>query len=147
MVNKKLENFPYNYLTLDNLDEKNLPEMKNFDNILTMKEITDEEYKELKLFYKKMGFKNLKEYLQCYLTSDITLLADVFLNFRNTIFNQFELDCYKYISAPSLSKDCSLKYSKCKIEHIKDVSIFQFVKNTIMGGLSDTINHLLNLMM
>ena len=95
MVNKKLENFPYNYLTPDNLDEENLPEMKNFDNILTMKEITDEEYKELKLFYKKMGFKNLKEYLQCYLTSDITLLADVFLNFRNIIFNQFELDCCK----------------------------------------------------
>ena len=87
-----------------------------------------------------MGFKNLKEYLICYLKSDISLLADIFLNFRNTIFNQFELDCCKYISAPSLSKDCALKYSKCKIQHIKDVSIFQFVKNSIMGGLSDMIN-------
>ena len=105
-----------------------------------MKEITDKEYKKVKLFYEKMRFKNLKEYLECYLTSDITLLADVFLNFRNTIFNQFELDCCKYISAPSLSKDCALKYSKCKIQHIKDVSIFQFVKNTILGGLSDMIN-------
>ena len=140
MVNKKLENFPYNYLNPNNLDEKILPEKKNFDNILTMKEITDKEYNKVKLFYEKMGFKNLKEYLQCYLTSDITLLADVFLNFRNTIFNQFELDCCKYISAPSLSKDCALKYSKCKIQHIKDVSIFQFVKNSIMGGLSDMIN-------
>ena len=140
MVNKKLENFPYNYLNPNNLDEKILPEKKNFDNILTMKEITDKEYKKVKLFYEKMGFENLKEYLQCYLTSDITLLADVFLNFRNTIFNQFELDCCKYISAPSLSKDCALKYSKCKIQHIKDVSIFQFAKNTIMGDLSDMIN-------
>ena len=140
IVNKKLENFPNNYLNPNNLDKKILPEMKNFDNILTMKEITNKEYKKVKLFYEKMGFKNLKEYLQCYLTSDITLLADVFLNFRNTIFNQFELDCCKYISAPSLSKDCALKYSKCKIQHIKDVSIFQFVKNSIMGGLSDMIN-------
>ena len=89
MVNKKLENFPYNYLNPNNLDEEILPEKKNFDNILTMKEITDKEYKKVKLFYQKMGFKNLKEYLECYLTSDITLLADVFLNFRNTIFNQF----------------------------------------------------------
>ena len=140
MVNKKLENFPYNYLNPNNLDEENLPVKKNFDNILTMKVISDKEYKKVKLFYKKMGFKNLKEFLQCYLTLDITLLADIFLNFRNTIFNQFELDCSKYISAPSLSKDCALKYSKCKIEHIKDVSIFQFVKNSIMGGLSDTIH-------
>ena len=115
MINKKLENFPYNYLNLNTLDKQNLPEKKNFDNISTMKEITDKEYKKVKLSYKKMGFKNLREYLECYLTSDITLLADVFLNFRNTIFNQFELDCCKYISAPCLSKDCVLKYSKCKI--------------------------------
>ena len=62
-----------------------------------------------------MNFKNLKEYLQCYLTNDITLLADAFLNFRNIIFDNYELDCCKYISAPSLSKDASLKYSKAKI--------------------------------
>ena len=41
MVNTKLENFPYNYLNPNNLDEEILPEKKNFDNILTMKEITD----------------------------------------------------------------------------------------------------------
>ena len=105
-----------------------------------MKDITDVEYDEVKLFYKNMQFKNLKEYLECYLTSDITLLADVFNNFRNIIFDQFQLDCVKYISSPSLSKDCGLKYSKCKIEHIKDVNILNFVKNSIMGGLSNSIN-------
>ena len=50
------------------------------------------------------------------------------------------LDCVKYISAPSLTKDAALKYSKCKIENIKDVSIFQFVKKSIMGGLRFSIN-------
>ena len=87
-----------------------------------------------------MNFKNIKEYLECYLKSDITLLADNFNNFRKILFDQFELDPVKYISAPSLSKDCSLKYSKCKIENIKDVLIFNFVRKTIMGGLSDSIN-------
>ena len=87
-----------------------------------------------------MKFKNLREYLECYLTSDITLLADVFNNFRKMIFNEFQLDPVKYISAPSLSKDSALKYSKCKIENIKDVSIFNFVRKTVMGGLSDSIN-------
>ena len=56
------------------------------------------------------------------------------------MFDEFQLDCCKYISSPSLSKDCSLKYSKCKIENIKDVSIFNFVRKTVMGGLSDSIN-------
>ena len=87
-----------------------------------------------------MKFKNLREYLECYLTSDITLLADVFNNFRKIMFEKFQLDCCKYVSAPSLTKDCALKYSKCKIENIKDVSIFNFVCKTVMGGLSDSIN-------
>ena len=105
-----------------------------------MEDITDKEYNELKLFYKNMGFKNLREYLECYLTSDITLLADVFNMFRNFIFDQFQQDCVKYISSPGLSKDCGLKHSRAKIEHIKDVNIFNFVKNSIKGGISNSIN-------
>ena len=140
MINKKLENFPYSYINPNNLNEEFLPPKKEFYNILTMEEIKDDEYKNVKLFYKKMKFKNLRKYLECYLTSDITLLSDIFNNFRKMIFNEFELDCVKYISAPSLSKDCALKYSKCKIEHIKDVTIFNFVRKSIMGGLSNSIN-------
>ena len=87
-----------------------------------------------------MGFKNSREYLECYLTSDITLLADVLNNFRKIIFDQFELDCCKYVSSSLFSKDTGLKYSKCKIQNIKEVSIFNFVRKSIMGGLSDSIN-------
>ena len=140
LINKKLENFPYMYVNPDNLHEVNLPEKKFFNNILTMKDITDKEYNEVKLFYRNMGFKNLREYLECYLTSEIRLLADVYNSFCNLIFDQFQLDCVKYVSSPSLSKDCGLKYSKCKIQHIQDVDIFNFVKNSIMGGISNSIS-------
>ena len=104
-----------------------------------MKNISNKTYKKAKLFYKKMKFKNLREYLECYLPSDITLLADVFNDFRKIMYDEFQLNCCKYASAPSLTKDCVLKYSKCKIENIKDVSIFNFVRKTVMGGVSDSI--------
>ena len=103
LINKKMENFPYNYINPDNLNEKYLPSKKKFYNKLTMNEITDEEYENVKLFYKKMKFKNLREYLECYLTSDIILLSDICNNFRKMIFDEFELDCCKYVSSPSLS--------------------------------------------
>ena len=74
------------------------------------------------------------------MTSDITLLADTYNEFRKIMFDEFQLNPVKYVSAPSLTKDCALKYSKCKIENIKNVSIFNFVRKTIMGGLSDSIN-------
>ena len=145
MINKKLENFPYSYINSNNLNEKDLPGKKEFYDILTMNDIQDDEYEKVKLFYKKMKFKNLREYLECYLTSDITLLADIFNNFRKMIFNECKLDCVKYVSSPSLSKDCALKYSKCKIEHIKDVAIFNFVRKSIMGGVSNSLNQYIKL--
>ena len=77
--------------------------------MLKLKDITDKEYKLVKKFYENMKFKNLREYLECYLKSDITLLADIFNNFRKIIFDNLGLDCVKYISAPSLTKDCWIK--------------------------------------
>ena len=74
-----------------------------------MKNKSDKEYENVKSFYKKMKFRNLREYLECYLTSDITLLADVFNDFRKIMFDEFQLDPVKYVSAPSLTKDCALK--------------------------------------
>ena len=101
LINQKFKHFPYSYINKNNLDENELPEKKEFYNQLTMEEIKDEEYENVKLFYKNMKFKNLKEYLKSYLISDITLLADIFNNFRKMIFDEFELDCCKYVSAPS----------------------------------------------
>ena len=74
------------------------------------------------------------------MTSDITLTADNFNHLRKIMFDEFQLDCCKYVSAPSLTKYWALKYSKCKIENIKDILIFNFGYKTIMGGLSDSIN-------
>ena len=140
MVNKKLDNFPYNYVNSETLQNENLPDKNHFYNMLKLSDITDKEYRIVKEFYENMEFKNIREYLECYLKSDITLLADVFNNFRKIIFDNLGLDSVKYISAPSLSKDAGLKYSNCKIENIEDVSIFQFVRKSVMGGLSDSIN-------
>ena len=97
MVNKKLDNIPYNYVNPENLENKNLPDKKYFYNMLKLKDIGDKEYIIVKKFYKNMKFKNLREYLEYYLKSDITLLADVFNNFRKIIFDNLGLDCVKYI--------------------------------------------------
>ena len=140
LVNKKSENFPYNYVNKNNLENEELPDKKYFYNMLELKDINVKQYTIVKEFYKNMEFKNIEEYLECYLISDITLLAGVFNNFRKIIFDKLGLDCVKYISAPSLTKDCALKYSKCKIENIKDVSIFQFFRKSVMGGLLDSIS-------
>ena len=139
-IKGKLLNFPYNYVKKDTLNETNLPDKSEFYNILTMKKITNKEYSLAEEFYKNMEFKNIREYLICYLQTDILLLNDAFENFRQMIFDKFQIDCVKCISSPGLTKDCCFKYTNAKIETIQDISIYNFAKNSVQGGLSDSIN-------
>ena len=73
--------------------------------------------------------------MDIYLKLDICLQADIFNVFRNTIWNKFEIDCSKYITSCSLSLDLMLKYTGVKIELIRDISIFDYVNDSILGGI------------
>ena len=98
LVNKKLESFPYNYLKTENLIE-NLPDKKESYYMLKMFHVDKNDYNKVEKFYKELKFKNLKEYLQCYLTSDITLLADCFLNFRQSFKLSYYNEYKSYLSS------------------------------------------------
>ena len=134
IINKKM-NFPYEWINENNLDNKDLPEIKDFYSSLKLETISEEEYNQTKEIYNKLKFKNIKDYLDTYLKLDITLLTDIFENFRKGIWDKFGLDCSKYVSSPSLSKDCMLKFTKVKIEHIKDIEMYDFINNSVIGGL------------
>ena len=71
-------------------------------------------------------------------------MCDTFENFRKGIWNKFGLDCSKYISSPSLSKDCMLKFSGVKMEHIKDIEMYDFIDDSVIGGLTVFSNPYLN---
>ena len=113
IINKKM-NFPYEWINENNLNNNELIKIEDFYSSIKLKTISEEEYKQTKEIYDKLEFKNIREYLDTYLKLDITLLCDIFENFRKGIWDKFGLDCSKYISSPSLSKDCMLKFSKCK---------------------------------
>ena len=66
---------------------------------------------------------------------DITLQADIFNVFRNTIWDKFEIDCSKYMTSCSLSLDLMLKYTEVKIESFKDITMFDYSDSSIKGGL------------
>ena len=73
--------------------------------------------------------------MDIYLKLDICLQADIFNVFRNCIWDKFEIDCSKYITSCSLSLDLMLKYTEVKIELIRDISIFDYVNSSILGGV------------
>ena len=117
-----------------NLLDKRLPFIDQFYSSLKLQNITKEYNKTIDI-YKKLKCKNIKDYLEIYMKLDIALQADIFNTFRNTIWNKFEIDCSKYITSCSLSLDLMLKYTKIKIELFKDITMFDYVDSSVLGGL------------
>ena len=87
--------FPYEFITKENIYNKELPPIENFYISLKLDNITNEDYDKTLEIYEKLNCKNIKEYLDIYLKLDICLQADIFNVFRNTIWNKFEIDCSK----------------------------------------------------
>ena len=127
--------FPYEWLTKDNIYYKELPSIDNFYSSLKLQNISQEEYDKTLEIYKKLNCKNIKDYLETYMKLDICLQADIFNSFRNIIWDKFQIDSSKYITACSLSLDLMLKYTKVKIELFKDITMFDYTDSSITGGL------------
>ena len=127
--------FPYEWLTNENLLDKELPSIDKFYSSLKLQNVSQKEYDKTLEIYKKLKCKNVKDYLEIYMKLDITLQSDIFNVFRNCIWDKFEVDCSKYITSCSLSLDLMLKYTKSKIELFKDITMFDYVDSSILGGL------------
>ena len=103
--------------------------------VLKLDGISKEDYNKTLEIYEKLNCKNIKKYLDIYLKLNICLQADIFNVFRNCIWDKFEIDCSKYITSCSLSLDLMLKYTGVEIELIRDISIFDYVNSSILGGV------------
>ena len=127
--------FPYEWLTKENIYDKDLPSIDRFYSSLKLQNISKEEYDKTIEIYKKLKCKSIKDYLEIYMKLDVCLQADIFNIFRNTIWDKFGVDCSKYITSCSLSLDLMLKYTKAKIELFKDITMFDYTDKSILGGL------------
>ena len=82
----------------------------------------------LKMFGINSNKKNMAEYHDMYLISDILLLADVFENFRNTCLQCYKLDPAHYLTSRGLSWDAMLKMTDVKLELVTDIDIANSLK-------------------
>ena len=57
-----------------------------------MEDITDVDYRHAKRIFRNLSNKNLGDYHDFYVQSDILLFADVFENFRNMCIKVYDLD-------------------------------------------------------
>ena len=132
--------YPYDYM--DSFDKFNspLPKKEEFFSILNNEHISDENYKHAQNVWNTFNLKNMGEYHDLYLQSDILLLTDVFENFRKTCLEYYKLDPCHYFTSPGLSWDAMLKMTDIKLELMTDIDVFQFIEKGLRGGISYIAN-------
>ena len=129
--------YPHAYMTdIEKLKERRLPCMSDFHDSLNEKDISTEDYQHAQNVWQKFSCQTLEDYMKIYLTCDVTLLADVFEGYRDFFKAKFDLDPAHYVSLPSLSYDCALKFTKCKIDYIYEEETYNFIKSAIKGGVA-----------
>ena len=87
--------YPYEYMDdWDKFKENKLPSKKAFYSKLNMSDVKEEDYEHAIRVWKEFGLKNLGEYHDLYLKTDVILLANVFEKFRKvSLFHYYFQIC------------------------------------------------------
>ena len=132
--------YPYEYMdSWQRLDETSLPDKEAFYSNLNMEDITDVDYRHGKTVFEYLINKNLGDYHDLYVQSDILLLADVSENFRNMCIKVYKLDPAHFLPAPGLAWQACLKKTNVKLELLTDVDMLLMIEKGIRGGICHAI--------
>jgi len=135
--------FPYEYLDdLKKLEETSLPPIEKFYSSLTGETVTEEEYAHALKVWNAAGCRTLGDYLECYLRTDVGLLADVITEWRSMLAEKYDLDIVNYVSLPGYAYDAFLKMTKTNLELISDPELARKIEQSVRGGLTTCVRPL-----
>lgn len=135
--------YPYDYMdSFERFNETKLPPIEKFYSKLKDSALPIGDYLHAQNVWNKFGIKNLGEYHDLYLKTDVLLLADVFENYRKTSHKHYGLDPAHYITLPSFAWDCMLKTINKPIELIdnSNTNMYLLIEKNIRGGVSFVAN-------
>ena len=80
--------------------------------------------------------KNLVEYHDLYVKTDVLLLCDIFEKFIDVCLKYYGLDPCHYFSSPGLSWSAMLKMNCAKLQKIDNIDMHLFIEKRMRGGIS-----------
>ena len=120
----------------EKFDETTFPSQKDCYSQLNKEDIDDDDYKHALNVWNKLNVKNMGEYHDIYLATDVLLLADCFEAFRETAIENYKLDPTHYVSLPGFGWDALLKMTNIKLDVISDYDMYLMIESGIRGGMS-----------
>ena len=131
--------YPYDYMnSFDKFNDERLPSKEQFYSRLTEEDITNDDYNKAKQVWKHFDIKNMGEYHDLYLKTDVLLLTDVFENFRDMCLSYYGLDPVYSYTLPNFAFDAMLKLTGIEIDLVYDQEMYEIIEAGLRGGMTQT---------
>ena len=107
-----------------------------------MSRVKDQDYEHACKVWRDFGIRNLGEYHDLYLRTDVILLANVFESFRKVCLDNYGLDPAHFYTAPGLAWKTCLKKTGIRLDLLLDPDMLLMVERGIRftDGLLQTIH-------
>ena len=102
--------------------------------------ISEEDYEQARSVWKEFEIKNLGEYHDLYLRTDVILLANVFEAFREVCLKNYGLDPAHFYAAPGLAWKAYLKKTRIRLELLLDPDMLLMFERGIRGGITQSVH-------
>ena len=131
--------YPYEYMDdFEKFKKQSLPKKTSFFSRLKQEKVSEKDFEHAQKVWREFELKNMGEYHDLYLKTDVLLLADVMENFRKLCEENYELDPAHFFTVPGMAWDAMLKITGIKLELLEDVDMLLMIEKGIRGGISNS---------
>ena len=105
-----------------------------------MSGISEKDHSHACKVWNEFGLKNMGDYHNVYLETDVIPLANVLESFRKVCLDNYGLDPAHFYTAPGLAWKACLKKTGVNLELLKDPDMLLMFERGIRGGITQSVH-------
>ena len=133
--------YPYEYMTSwEKFKETKLLPIEAFYSKLNMAGISESDYQHAQRVWSEFRIRDLGEYHDLYLRTNVVLLENVFEKFRETALKNYGLDPAHFYTLPGFAWKACLKKTRIKLKLLTDPDMLLMFERGTRGGITQAIH-------
>ena len=105
-----------------------------------MSGISEKDHQHACKVWNEFDLKNMGDYHDLYLETDVILLANIFESFRKVCLDNYGLDPAHFYTAPGLAWKACLKNTGVNLELLKGPDMLLMFERGIRGGITQSVH-------
>ena len=103
------------WMIFEKFKKQSLPKKTSFFSRLKQEKVSEKDFEHAQKVWREFELKNMGEYHDLYLKTDVLLLADVMENFRKLCEENYELDPAHFFHCPRHGMGCNVENNGNKV--------------------------------